>query len=170
MEPILDKALAGRNALEQILDAVPGFQGYREKELRRDADKLQREHLADRLEQCKKPLHEIAAQATRDGGLEAINDVETARKRLERVIARIRYAERGYGGFFDVVKVQEETLARVYAFDLALLQAVDSIVAAARAAGAGPEAGRERVRALIDQLDALDARLADRDAMLGGIA
>ena len=52
MDPILDKARAGQNALEQIANAIPGFQGYREKELRRDADRLQREYLASRLEEA----------------------------------------------------------------------------------------------------------------------
>jgi hypothetical protein len=39
--------------------------------------------------------------------VDAINDVEAARQRLDRVAARVRYAERGYSGFFDAVKVDE---------------------------------------------------------------
>jgi Spy/CpxP family protein refolding chaperone len=45
-----------------------------------------------------------AQRATSDG----INDVETARKRLDKVSARILYAERGYSGFFDAIKVDED--------------------------------------------------------------
>jgi len=132
VEPILDKARAGRNALERLASAIPGFHGYRERELRRDADRLQREHLASRLEANKRALDEIADQSTRGGSLDAINDVETARKRLDRVAARLRYAERGYSGFFDAVKVDEAALARVYELDLSLLDAVESVRAAAQ--------------------------------------
>jgi hypothetical protein len=96
VEPILDKARAGQNALERLASAIPGFKGYRERELRRDADRQQREHLAGRLEANKKALNELADQATRGGSLDAINDIEAARKRLDRVAARLRYAERGY--------------------------------------------------------------------------
>ena len=50
MDPILDKARGGQNILERLMNAIPGFKGYREQELRRDADRLQREHLAARLD------------------------------------------------------------------------------------------------------------------------
>ncbi len=104
---LMDKARAGQNALEQIANAIPGFAGYRDRELRRDADRLEREHLADRLETCKKGLNEAATAVSRSGNLDGINDIETARKRLDKVIARIRHADRGYSGFFDPVKVDE---------------------------------------------------------------
>lgn len=158
MDPILDKARAGQNFLERIVNAIPGFRGYRDKELRRDADRLQREHLASRLDECKQSLNQAADAATRSGGLAAINELETARKRLDKLANRIRYADRGYAGFFDPLKVDEAMLARVYAFDLSLLEGVE----AARAA-------RADVTALLSALEALDARLADREAILAGV-
>ena len=170
MEPILDKARAGQNALERLASAVPGFKGYRERELRRDADRQQREHLAARLDANKKALNELADQATRGGALDAINDIEAARKRLERVAARVRYAERGYSGFFDAVKVDETVLGRIYQFDLTLLEGVEAVRAATEAArAAGPAGARSALAAVTAAVDALDARLNDRDAILRGI-
>src|SRR5262247_1109277 len=128
---LLDKARAGQGFLEQIANAIPGFKGYREKELRRDADKLEREHLASQLEECKKVLNTLSSDATRGGSLDVINDIETARKRLDKVVARIRYADRGYAGFFDAIKVDEAVLERVYDFDLSLLDGVDAARVAA---------------------------------------
>ena len=43
---LLGKARSQQNLLERIANRIPGFRGYREKELRRDAARLQREHLA----------------------------------------------------------------------------------------------------------------------------
>lgn len=169
MDPILDKARAAQNALERLMNAIPGFKGYRERELRRDADRLQREYLATRLDDTKKALNQVAAALTRGGSLEAINDVETARKRIDRVANRIRYAERGYSGFFDAVKVDEGMLGRVYQFDMGLVDDVDGIRAAATAA-TGPEAGAPALQDLIGRVDALDARLSDREAVLRGIS
>lgn len=168
MDPILDKARAGQNALEQIANAIPGFKGYREKELRRDADSLQREHLASRLEQSKKALDGLAAAASRTGALDAINDIETAKKRLDKVVARIRYADRGYSGFFDTIKVDEAALDRVYRFDLSLLGGVDEARAAAMAAAGDPNVA-QAVQAMIAKLDALDAVLSERESILSGI-
>jgi hypothetical protein len=155
---LLDKARAAQNALERIANAIPGFHGYRDRELRRDADRLEREHLAKQLEGCKKGLDEASATLSRSGSLDGINDVETARKRLDKVVARIRYAERGYSGFFDAVKVDEAALARVYEFDMALVDGANAVAAA----------GGD-VKAMISALDALDAHLSDREAILSGI-
>jgi hypothetical protein len=162
---ILDKARGDQNQLERLANSIPGFKGYRERELRRDADRLEREHLASRLEECKKPLNELATGLTRSGGLELMNDVETARKRLDKAIARIRYADRGYAGFFDVVKVDEAMLARVYEFDLSLLGGVEGVRASALAA----EPTAAALKELIGAIDTLDGRLAEREEILGGI-
>jgi hypothetical protein len=166
MDPILDKARAGQNALEQLVNAIPGFQGYREKELRRDADRLQREYLASRLEESKKGLDGLAATASRAGALDAINDIETARKRLDKVVARIRYADRGYAGFFATIKVDESALDRVYRYDLGLLQGVEDARAALAAGATNPT---QAVKEMIGRLDTLDAALAERESILNGI-
>jgi hypothetical protein len=157
---ILDKARAGQNFLEQIVNAIPGFKGYQEKDLRRDADRLEREHVAARLEQCKKPLNDTAAALSRSGGLDAINSVETVRKRLDKVVARVRYADRGYAGFFDTIKVDEAALARVYEFDLSLIQQADAAHAAA---------AQGKLDELLAVIDAMDARMSDRESILSGI-
>jgi hypothetical protein len=155
---LVDKARATQNALEGIANAIPGFKGYRDKELRRDADRLEREHLAAQLEACKKGLNDASAAASRSGSLETINDIETARKRLDKVIARVRYADRGYSGFFDTVKVDEAVLARVYEFDLALVDEANAVAAT----------GGD-VKTMVAKIDAMDARLSEREAILSGI-
>ena len=167
MDRIHDTARSGQNALERLMNALPGFRGYREKELRRDTDRILRDHLAARLDLLKKALNEAAAAATRSGGLDAINDIETARKRLDRVSNRIRYADRGYAPLFAVLKIDEAALDRVYAFDIALIEAVDAITAAA-APPAGGEGGAS-IKAMTAEIDALDARLSDRETVLRGI-
>ena len=163
---ILDKARAGQNFLEQLANAIPGFKGYRDKELRRDADKLEREHLASQLEQCKKTLDQVSRDITRSGSLDAMNDVETARKKLDKAVARIRYADRGYAGFFATIKVDESALDRVYRYDLGLLQGVEDARSALAAGATNPT---QAVKEMIGRLDTLDAALAERESILNGI-
>jgi hypothetical protein len=171
MEPILDKAKASQNLLERIASAIPGFKGYREREMRRDADTAQREHLAQRLEQNKSTLNDIAGRATRSGQLDLINDVEIARKRLDKLVARVRFADRGYSGFFDAIKVDEGMLGRVYQFDLDLLSDVDAIQAAAKqASGASATDVKPALDALTARVDAADAHLNEREHILSGIS
>jgi len=167
-EPILDKARAAQNLIERIANKIPGFAGYRERELRRDADRLEREHLAKRLEQHKAALNTLANAATRGGSLDAINDIETARKRLDKIVARVRYADRGYSGFFDAVKIDEAILARVYQFDLDLANGVDEIEAAAQEAARAADV-KAAVPALMSKIDAFDAHLSERESILSGV-
>jgi hypothetical protein len=168
MDPILDKARAAQNLLERIANKIPGFRGYREKELRRDADQLQREHLAGLLEQTKRSLNDVASAATRSGSLDAINDVETARKRLDKVIARIRYADRGYAGFFDTIKVDEAMLERLYQFDLGLLGGVEEVQLAAVQTASATDV-TQALREMTSRIDQLDTRLSEREAILSGV-
>ena len=168
MEPILDKARGAQNILEKLANMIPGFSGYRERELRRDADRLQREYLSQRLGQNKKALDHAAAAATRAPNLDLINDIETARKRMDKVQNRILFADRGYSAFFSAVKIDEATLARVYQFDMSLVQNVDAATGAASAIAAAPDK-KAAVDALIAQLDAMDAALDEREAVLSGV-
>jgi hypothetical protein len=169
MDRILDKARGGQNFLERIANKIPGFKGYRDKELRRDADRIQREHLATLLEECKGSLNGLSSAASRSGDLGVINDIETARKRLDKVINRIRYADRGYAGFFDAIKVDEDKLAQVYDFDERLLSGVDAIRAAAREAAAAAEV-KPAVQTMVAAIDAVDSSLAHRESILTGIS
>lgn len=166
---LVDKIRGGQNFLERIASAIPGFKGYREKERRREADRMSREHMAGRLEGSKKELDTLSANASRVGELDAINDIETARKRLDKVAARIRYADRGYAGFFDAVKIDEAVLDRVYQFDVALLVGVEEAREAAQAAGAAAGGVGPALQALIGKLDALDEALGEREQILSGV-
>ena len=166
---LVGKIQEGQNFLEKIASAIPGFKGYREKERRREADQICREHVAKLLEGAKKDLDALSANASRVGALDAINDIETARKRLDKVAARIRYADRGYAGFFDAIKIDDAVLDRVYRFDLALLKGVEEALEASRAAAATEGGVGLALKGFIDRLDALDDALAEREQILSGV-
>ena len=50
-----------RNWLERLGEKIPGYGGYVSKERRRDADKIQREHLAERLRAANRTVTSFAA-------------------------------------------------------------------------------------------------------------
>jgi hypothetical protein len=45
---VVDKAKAAMGGLERVVSGLPGIKGYREKDMRREADKQVRESLARR--------------------------------------------------------------------------------------------------------------------------
>ena len=116
-----------RNWLERLGDKIPGYSGYVERERRRDIDKLHREHLADRLRAAKQPISDAVRELTSGGRLMEIGPLDRAQKKIDQAENRVRFASYGYGGFFDVVKIEEAQLDRLYQFDLALVEKVETI-------------------------------------------
>ncbi|RLC76167.1 MAG: hypothetical protein DRI61_13760 [Chloroflexi bacterium] len=113
--------------LERLALSIPGFKGYKDKELRREADRLLRQHVARKLEEVKDQLQELQLTYISAGKIGLIDDVERAVMKLQNVIDRLKTASYGYTGFFDAVKVKEEELDALYSFDQAMLDKVEAI-------------------------------------------
>ncbi len=109
-----------QNALQKLAEAVPGFSGYLERERRRGADKLLREHLADDIDSAGERIERIATRWTNAGRTSALSQLDALAGRLRRAGDRLRHADYGYSGVFDLVKIDEADLQRFYEYDLAL--------------------------------------------------
>jgi hypothetical protein len=147
------------SSLERLVAGIPGYKGYKEKELRREADKLLREHLARKFEEQRKRLTEIQRKLIGLGKLELIDDLEEAVMKLQTLIDRIRTATYGYAGFFDAIKIKEEQLDALYDFDKALLEDVDKVkdeidnLSSAIAAGEGLSEAIAELTAIVRAAD-----------------
>jgi hypothetical protein len=158
-----------RNWLESILRYIPGFRGYLEKEYRRDSDELQRQWLADRLQRSKRAIDDLTRPLADAGRIDALPQVDRLRARLDKLISRIRGAMQGYSGFFDLVRVREDLLDRVYEHDVGLMQRVDALGQAIEEMPDAPGSIAERVPELLEQIDALEEQWDVREDMLQGL-
>ena len=122
-----------RNWLERLAEHIPGYGGYRERERRRDLDKLHREHLADRLRAVKNTLTGTIGVMTSSGRLMEVSPIDRVMKKVDQMENRVRFASYGYAGFFDAQKIEEAELDAIYAFDLSLVERVEALDAKARA-------------------------------------
>ena len=111
----------------KIAKYIPGFGGYLEREKRRDADKLQREFLAGKIGALKGKMSDINQELSSSLKFDLIGPMDDNIKKADRIADRIRYADRGYAGFFDAVKINEKELGKIYEFDLSLLEYVNSV-------------------------------------------
>jgi len=154
-----EQAKTQRNALEKLGDMIPGFRGFQNRELRRDVDKLQREHLAGELARLKAAVRDKARGYTDAGQIGALNGFDRLDRQLDGLAQAVRFADYGASGIFDAVKVGEPELQRLYEFDLSLLEdlaGIDADVAAVPAPGGDNPAAvldrlQQRVRALDDK-------------------
>jgi hypothetical protein len=114
-----------RTALETLVGRLPGFHGYLEKEYRRDSDSLARTWLADQLQWSKRAIDALSLRLADAGKLPLLPQCDRLRAQVDELIARIRGAWEGYTGVFDLVKVDQALLDRVYNHDVGLMHAVE---------------------------------------------
>jgi hypothetical protein len=156
----LESARERRNFLERIGAKIPGFRGYLEAELRREVDKIQRDWLAAQVDRGREALQGQIRDWSRSGNLANLDLAASVEKGLDRLANRIRHADYGSSGFFDVVKIGEGELDRLYAFDLALIGTVENL--ADRIEMLPGTAAEPDLRALLDAVHAADRQFDER--------
>ncbi len=165
--------LAGkfRNFVESVSKHIPGYAGYLKREERRESDKLLRNHLESSLRAHKEKLDRIAVKITDARSIGLLKPVNTATKMMEKVIDRIRFADYGYSGFFDLERIGEEELAKIYDFDVSLGSLVEEVgrkVDRVASVMGGVQETEVALSALVAELENLDGRLSERESVISG--
>jgi hypothetical protein len=147
-----------RGALQRLRARLPGFGGYCEREERREADKILREYGATRLERIARDLQESIAKAE----LDEIGELHELVKSVEKLRNELRFADRGYSGFFAEAKLDSDSaLDALYAQDERIVEQIEEIAAHIADADLAPASVRGSVKRL-------SLALADRrNAILG---
>lgn len=152
-----------KNFLERIAAHLPGIAGYREREARRETDRRLRDFLARSLEGACADLDLVRLSLTRSGAFDLLDEVGRLDRGLRGLTSSLRYADAGYSGLFDQLKVREEELDRMYAYDLSLVDEVEALADGARSLAAGPAgAGAEGIAQMTVQEMRLKDLLAQR--------
>ncbi len=152
------------NKIEEMAKDIPGYKGYKDKEVRREADKLIRLKVARELEQQRGRLNSIEVRLANAGRLGALLVLERSLMRLQLLIDRLKTASYGYAGLFDAIKIGEAELDALYDFDAALLDSVDKVearideVAAAEEDAEVTKAGSELLEAIEEMNEAFSRR------------
>lgn len=161
------------SSFEELTKKIPGYAGYKEKEQRREADALLRDHMARQFEAQWARINDVKSQMLIGPAMTQLDDMGRAGRRLQTLIDKIKSAAQGYAGFFDAVKVKEEQLDELYRFDNDMLAKVDDLSAAINAVQAALDAAENvapAVRALTGVIDGLitlfDSR---RDVITGAL-
>jgi hypothetical protein len=150
-----------KNFLEKIASHIPGVAGYRERETRRETDRRLREFLAGRLDEGRNGLNVLRNWATDAGELRALDAIGRLDRALQKSVSSLRYADYGFSGLFDQVKIREAELDQVYAYDTALTADVVSLSDKLKA-GTGPNPDLASITALAEPAEQLDLRIARR--------
>jgi hypothetical protein len=151
--------------LDRWLDSIPGYAGYRDKERRRDSDRVLRERLALDFSQLAEQLGRLATTLADSRQLAALGAVDKPHRRLVSFIDRLRSASYGYAPIFGQVEVDEGALDQIAAFDRSLADQQDALgqqIAALEAAEPGSAEFRERSVELTATIEGLHDRFDRR--------
>jgi hypothetical protein len=163
-DQIFGKIASDMDPFKKILSYIPGFKGYVERQNRRDADKLLRETIAERFEQQWGRISAIQREFISSGDIAYVDDLEAAAIKLRTFADRVRRATRGYSGLFDAVKINEQELTQLYAYDATMLGLADEVGRAvdnveASVGGDGLPAALRNLRNISQQcIDVFDRR------------
>jgi len=127
MSDFYQRIVDEQGGLEDLIRKIPGFKGYLEKEDRREADRLLRDHIVRLFEEKLVEFTQLQKRLVDSGGIMYMERVQGITTGLQTFIDRVQTAPRGYAGLFDAIKVNEEELAQLYAFDNALLAYADRL-------------------------------------------
>lgn len=110
-----------------VLNRIPGYQGYRLKEARRDADRRVRAAVADAYAAELARVEGIARDLAIQRRLGEISDVERASQTIRHFIDRVRTQTPGYGGIFGDRDIDGVALDQLRLFDEGLMLGVDEL-------------------------------------------
>ena len=159
---------------ERIAAALPRFRGYREKELRRESDKLIRNDLTLKLSKDKDNVRSIAQKIADKRYLDVLPDIDRLNAKMDRITEKVNHASYGYAGFYDIVKIKEEHLDRMITFDNQLLDEVNALTANIDDLKAQLLSGnysnlKDKIQAITDKLEALEDTFDKREQVILGV-
>jgi hypothetical protein len=127
MEDFFQKVTSQQDPFKKLASFIPGFNGYIERQNRRDADKILRDTVARRFEDQWRRASQLQSDMVSNGQIAFVDDVEKAAIKLRTFIDKISTAPRGYSGMFDAVKINEKELESIYQFDAAFFDLAEQV-------------------------------------------
>ena len=159
---------------ERIAAALPGFRGYKEKELRRESDKLVRNNLYLKLTKDKDSIKSISQKIADKRYMDVLTDIDRLNAKMDRITEKVNHASYGYAGFYDIVKIKEENLDRMITFDNQLLDEVNALTASIEDLKTQLLSNnfanlKDKIQAITDKFELLEDTFDKREQVILGV-
>ncbi len=113
--------------LEKVMLKIPGFKGYKQKELLREDDRLIRNYIHTKLKRAEEILRLKMEDALSGNFPLSIEKLDKIIKRINSIATKVRTAPAGYAGLFNRIKVKEEELNKIIEMDKNLIDKAEEI-------------------------------------------
>jgi hypothetical protein len=160
--------------VERIVSYVPGYRGYKQKELRRESDRLIRMKVSALIREGKENFESFSLSnletISKDKDLRMLYD--NIRFMFDKVWQKIDKAEAGYSGFFDIIKIREEELDQITKYDLSLIDSAEKIKNETKELNnkiLDANSIKGEMRKIISLLEDLEEKIDERNKFIHGI-
>ncbi len=120
-QDVMDKSISDRGLFERASMYLPGYRGYRDKNLRREVDKEVRREAYRSLSECKTDLAEIN-RILISVNFDLAKDADRIRTKADTYLKKVESVESGYSGLWEPIKVLQDELNEVIEWDAKLLE------------------------------------------------
>ena len=159
MADIRGRVEEDQGILKKIQMFVPGFRGYRRKEDLRDADKMLRMQLANKIALQRRSLEDCRSLITKTFNSKPLDVLGGLISQFKKVESQVNFAEMGYSGISADIAIKEDELNKIYEFDAGLIgdtvmmaQSIDKLKYSL--------AQQDDAKALVDMME-VKARITD---------
>jgi hypothetical protein len=157
---LYEDIVSQRGSLENIVAKIPGFKGYHEKQARRKADRLVREQLAKDIQHIIQQFTRLENKLLDGGGLAHMTRTREVKSQIQALRDKIQTAAPKYSGMFASIKIGNEELDRIYAFDEAMFRFVFELQTAIDEFEAAVKSG-EGIGEALDKVDEVAQKATD---------
>ena len=173
-KPPLERVQESEKPLERLMLILPGFRGYKLREQRREADRIVRDYIYQSLEHSRDDLTSCFQSLSDSKVSELMEPMNRIVAKMDRVAEKINRASYGYSGFFDSIKIEENELDNMLAYDTQLMDSVRKIGELTANFKADLNQGKlENARTEQQQLDSsissLESAFDQRKAIIEGV-
>lgn len=173
-DKVMEASKDNRGIIERICLWIPGYRGYRQKNIRRDVDQEVRSQVVRAIDGCKTTLANIQRGVVENGDIQMAKNVERVRIKTDTYLKNIESAEAGYSGIWEATKTLEDELEAVMEWDAKLLESAEDLKKLLDSIMDKVDNGSVDIKADLREverfLDDLDAGLGTRMQILRGLA
>jgi len=158
--------------LEKLEMLIPGFRGYKQKELLREDDALVRRKVASILDDARVKVERLIT-VMRKKNISIALRLDDLRLELMKASQMVKHATYGYSGLFDRVKIGEAELQRLLEYDYKLVSGASRIMERILELSTltDPQEFMEKLNSTIDLVRQLEDDIKAReDVLRGGVA
>jgi len=106
--------------------------------------------------------------------MDVLTDIDRLSAKMDRIAEKVNHASYGYAGFYDIVKIKEDSLDRMITFDNQLLDEVNALTASIEDLKTQLLSNnfanlKDKIQTIADKFELLEDTFDKREQVISGV-